>query len=104
MNITQKNKIIAEFMGISHQKMAMNFNSNWSLLMDAVDKIYKTSFFVLIKISPNKTSISVFDIEGQNHFATCPKVNTLECKMIDATYKAVFNFIEWYNQQKTKSC
>lgn len=103
MNTTENNKIIAEFLGISHQKMAMNFNSNWNLLMEVVEKIKQKYCFANINISTGETSISIFDINGENHFTTCPKNNYEGATMLSVTYKAVVNFIEWSNEQILKS-
>ena len=91
MTTTEKNKLLAEFLGVQHQKMAMNFNSNWNLLMEVVEKIEMLGFIFSIKknwakITKDKIAIVVRWEEDKNK--------------IEAVYNASLEFIKWYNQNK----
>ena len=90
MTTTEKNKLLAEFLGVQHQKMAMNFNSNWNLLMEVVEKIEMLGFIFSIKknwakITKDKTVIVVRWEEDKNK--------------IEAVYNASLEFIKWYNEK-----
>ncbi len=91
MRTTEKNKLLAEFLGVQHQKMAMNFNSNWNLLMEVVEKIESLGFFFEIKSNwvriTKKREIIVIRWEQDKN-------------KIEATYNACVEFIQWYNQNK----
>jgi hypothetical protein len=99
MNEQENNKLIAEFMGGALESVAVNFkepvqgvflhhqsqlqyHTSWDWLMPVVEKIKNNSYedFTLeaIKVSP---------------------AYTLHACDIEATYKAVLEFINWYNQQ-----
>jgi hypothetical protein len=127
--INTQNAIIAEFMGLrpkcemdgvySYSDMPFysikendidkviqgiakysKYNSNWDWLMGVIEKIKIVQPLANITISTNETSISVFDIEGKNHFTTCVKNNYEEATMLSITYKAIIHFINWHNEQK----
>ena len=91
MNTIENNKIIAQFLEISHQKIAMNFHSNWNILMDVVEKIESLGFFFEIKRNwvriTKKREIIVIRWEQDKY-------------KIEATYNACVEFIKWYNQNK----
>ena len=91
MTTTENNKIIAQFLEISHQKIAMNFHSNWNILMDVVEKIESLGFFFEIKSNwvriTKKREIIVIRWEQDKN-------------KIEATYNACVEFIKWYNQNK----
>ena len=91
MTTTENNKIIAQFLEISHQKIAMNFHSNWNILMDVVEKIESLGFFFEIKRNwvriTKKREIIVIRWEQDKY-------------KIEATYNACVEFIKWYNQNK----
>ena len=91
MTTIENNKIIAQFLEISHQKIAMNFHSNWNILMDVVEKIESLGFFFEIKSNwvriTKKREIIVIRWEQDKN-------------KIEATYNACVEFIKWYNQNK----
>lgn len=91
MTTIENNKIIAQFLEISHQKIAMNFHSNWNILMDVVEKIESLGFFFEIKRNwvriTKKREIIVIRWEQDKN-------------KIEATYNACVEFIKWYNQNK----
>jgi len=107
MNTTEKNKLIAEFMGyaISEQTEGfaqrdkypknpfeeISFNSSWDWLMPVVEKIHSdTDCFVTIYYKEctihNMYSNKMKDIRSE-------KENTLQ-----SIYEAVVQFVKWYNE------
>ena len=115
MNTTENNKIIAEFMGWKmnspstfpiqlHQEeetqgnWKLLFHSDWNWLMEVILKINQFDnqrFSVLIssmdcKINDNLKNKIVSDSFG--------RFNPDELK--ESIYKAVVEFIKWYNNQK----
>lgn len=89
MDTIENNKIIAQFLEISHQKRAMNFHSNWNLLMEVVEKIEMLGFIFSIKknwakITKDKIVIVVRWEEDKTK--------------IEAVYNASLEFIKWYNE------
>jgi len=112
MNTTENNKLIAEFMGIEFEKGKyshesseyyfvadeLEYDFNWNWLMPVVEKIAKDYHKTEI-VSDEETDhcrITVYNEEGErdNEIFECG-LSTLE-----ATYKAVVEFIKWYNQNK----
>jgi hypothetical protein len=70
----------------------LRFFENWNLLMLVVDKIYKIDRYDLV-IRKNHCYIN--DTETTEMVAGAIEDTTLE-----AVYKAVLQFIKWYNDQK----
>lgn len=120
MNTLENNKLIAEFMGAKFKENEfyfpaivfkngknyfenheLKFHSDWNWLMEVIENIKKNCCFSNINISTGETSISIFDINEKNHFTTCPKNNYEGATMLSVTYRAVVNFIEWYNEQNS---
>lgn len=108
------NELIAEFMGMKHQIQVgpfggeylyvknpvtkefeiPKFEISWDWLMPVVEKINKTSYGA---VHLNRSEIFL-------HRYTRKKREELldfrhDGSMIEATYKAVVEFIKWYNQQ-----
>ena len=120
-----ENELIAEFMGFKPYKEAwggsgsfartyningdilygneMKYNSSWDWLMPVVEKIKKEHYFRFDIDSPGSvtkqqhTSVSIF----QNWVGGgCTEVCEIEGEDMKSTiYKAVVEFIHWYNQQ-----
>lgn len=101
------NKLIAEFLGWDinspstfptylHQEeetqghWELKFNTDWNWIMEAVDKIerdYKISVLISWQHCVIESVNSDFRIEKDSD------------TKIKATYKAVIEFIKWYNEQ-----
>ena len=88
MTTIEKNKLLAEFLGVQHQKMAMNFNSNWNLLMEVVEKIETHGFTFDIK-----KNWSCITRKGEKIIIRWEEDNN----KIEAVYNACLQFIQWYN-------
>lgn len=121
MDNTEKNKIIAEFMGAYISKKGkeaydldtkfpngsdrllpenMLYTSDWNWLMEVVEKTKAVGYLVHFDLQFIGCEISVIDIDGNVVFSTHPKNNTQEKQLINCVYDAVLNFINWYNSQK----
>lgn len=114
MNTTEKNKLIALFMGYidngcSEEGFLINpntnydeeidelkFHSDWNYLMQVVEKIESLNFVVQVHLS------SCF-IKEQEHFINGKGIwrgKSHAKTKIEAVYNACVTFIEWYNKQK----
>lgn len=123
-NIEENNKLIAEFMGYIdngdpeylihpetnydhsiNDKEWFLYNTSWDWLMPVVEKI--EPLVLNVSISKNGTNIMRFFENGNLPLdnpsfiitlneAGIKNVNT----KIEATYKAVVEFIKWYNENK----
>lgn len=103
--IDQMNSTIARFMGITpvpagtkrlgdikppHESIVfLNYHEKWELLMPVVEKIETIG-----------NTIRIYT----GHTTICTKEGLPVCQMVDeskinATHKAVYQFITWYNQQ-----
>ena len=98
------NKLIAEFMGATEVKKdtykfpnrtglplqigTINYHSDWNWLMEVLDKI--EGLGVVVEIRENVCYISPFP----NNY-----ISELEQTKLQATYKAVVEFIKWYNNE-----
>ena len=99
--ILKGNKLIAEFEGrineLCHDNNTSspyNYEKSWDWLMPVVERIdSRTPYDPRVTIEHNWCSIKVpdgrFDIE------------IIGSSRIEATYKAVVEFIKWYNKNKT---
>jgi hypothetical protein len=111
MNTTEGNKLIAEFMGfgnvskdefiyaviLSGKAMGyktpkdMLFHTSWDWLMPVVEQVdFDSAHFV--------------EIQGRSCTIKNANLEWVHCSQgvsrIDATYKAVINFIKWHNEQQ----
>jgi hypothetical protein len=123
MNYTESNKMIAEFMGAKPRKPSswgqyyefydneglihrevrddsMKYHTSWNWLMPVVAKIEELDTFPCVVISGYHTEISFM----VNHNWPDDKDVVASCghpeakSRIDGTYKAVVQFIQWFNQ------
>ena len=116
MNTLEGNKLIAEFMGwnLGHPdksetrwqnewfdrqgfktttKGYLHFDTSWDWLMPVVEEILRMNSGILnIKMMSNACRIYADD----NSFNHLEEQNST----IEATYKAVLQFIQWYNENK----
>jgi len=121
MTTTEKNKLIAEFMGFNtfnsqldykiydipqHKRdvvaeqnggtlfaeMDLKFHSDWNWLMEVVETIESLGFRVIIE----DANCTIENLPYSNTGKT-----TFEVIKIDAVYNACVKFIKWYNKNKT---
>lgn len=124
MSTEEKNVLIAEFMGatidedgnvnfiepadgiglVGIGKHAMRYDNSWDWLMPVVEKIQSID----ITPPPNYTGYKI-EIVVQGYVKITgfpmPPISTnvsIEGSLINAVYKAVVQFIQWYNQNKNK--
>ena len=120
-NIIENNKLIAEFLGGIKQPFELpqfgyinsmgdwkdtffdnqlKFHSNWSWLMEVVEKIESLNFVVQIHLN------SCF-IKESEHFINNKAIwrgkNHAKTK-IEAVYNACIEFIKWYNSHLCANC
>lgn len=72
---------------------ALQYDSSWDWLMPVVERVEKTNM------------ISIWsrccDVSAEGRIMTYPPMNqTVGGTKIEATYKAVVEFLEWYNSQE----
>lgn len=104
-NITENNKLIAEFMAGEKDKqvyikhlnawydncMGYKYNTDWNWLMEVVEKIESLGFEFTIKRSWAKITR-----KNENIVARWEDDKT----KIESVYNACLEFIKWYNEQK----
>ena len=107
MTTTENNKIIAQFLEISHQKIAMNFHSNWNILMDVVEKIESLGYRTLTEnecFMITKSKLSSFDVRSKDDYNTIfsdnYEINHYGGSKKENVYNACVEFIKWYNENK----
>ena len=115
----ENNKLIAEFMGRCGKEYPdmywvniedttwttidnMKFHKSWDWLMPVVEKIALMQW-TWVQIIPDV--LGKFPAKSSCYIETGVsrvdfKVSTEESTLIDATYKAVVEFIKWYNENK----
>lgn len=115
-DIIENNKLIAEFdgklvvfdngeykeYGNDIHNQSLYYHSSWNWLMPVIEKIeedvndLQNIYFVEIFKSPSNNNhvCRVYD-KSNKLYANCYGLTKLE-----ATYKAVVEFIKWYNQNK----
>ena len=126
MNILENNKLIAEFMrmkkidgfttslsgmqvsasGYEHDGEFvlledLQFHSSWDWLMPVVDKIHNTGVVTDICFGYD---MGYFTIEAETEQETRMfEGHQNHGKPIDCVYKAVIEFMQWYNEQPSNS-
>jgi len=124
MNIVENNKLIAEFMSIPVinetsgiitpmykavglggwcREDELKYNLRWDWLMPVVEKMITMYDSQCLFEHPRYTNI---DDKWKFHFEA---LSDCKCRadgkgetMLEATYKAVIEFIKWYNKNKKK--
>jgi hypothetical protein len=114
-NITENNKLIAEFMGFklqqdpterwfgnyfaipndawSNRLELLHFDTDWNWLMEVVEKIENYNEYTNVLFTPQGCEINCYI---ENGFLFSNDCNT----KIEAVYNACIEFIKWYNKQK----
>jgi len=116
MSVEENNRAIAKFMGVKHYPWGyrhenkpektyrsddeLKYDSSWSCLMPVVEKIAKINgCHVLLNPSELAQKTAWVTIEGKNRIGK--KLFSHHGNiLIDVTYKAVVEFIKWYNEQQ----
>lgn len=111
----ENNKLIAEFMGYSQPHpdyptttywykqgkaplTILSFDSDWNWLMEVVEKIDSLGF--VTEISGNiERSFALIGIANSNISISRVGYGVEFMNKKDATYRAVIEFITWYNEQ-----
>ena len=117
MNTTENNKLIAEFMGARFRYLSyidldqynfgktdrtwkdnkdMHYHDSWDWLMHVVEKIESLGAKVEISTSP-RNSRHYCEMRGYG-FA-----HEWDDNKINAVYKAVVEFVKWYNNIKNRN-
>ena len=119
MSIEESNKLIAEFMGRNHQNLAgfieqYEYHTSWDWLMPVVDRIeslklgdcvLKDSYMEMMTLTNAMAEVKiqhsacVIDLFGTMKVYEA-FIEVIEESKIESTYKAVVEFIQWYNKQK----
>ena len=102
--ISESNELIIEFMENSELILAITKIPDWNWLMPVVEKI------TTIKISKfNNQRIKIHIAENGNYCVITPFKNERTTLAVcygstafDATYKAIVEFIKWYNKENKK--
>jgi hypothetical protein len=121
MNTTENNKLIAEFMGLkiitdgisffdTNYKALKRYDTDWNWLMEVVEKISRIpnrnenglyAYEVCVELSPI-TGITIEDMYRRNFGGEegYEKQVFYKDDFLTNTYKAVVEFIKWFNQNK----
>lgn len=108
--IEQMNEAIAKFIGDHREKqweagMPLKYHTSWDWLMPVVEKIEtleKGRFSVAI--DRNYTTISDDTRKPhQREIVWIHKLPNNENNRLSRTYQAVYQFIQWYNNQTTSN-
>jgi hypothetical protein len=102
-NITENNKLMAEFMGLTiitdgisffdiNYKPLKNYHSDWNWLMEVVDKIESMDFVLNIR----QGHVSIVNNSGKTPFYTGSDI--VEESKIESVYNTCVEFIKWYNK------
>ena len=110
-NITENNRLIAEFMGYNEEIVndevyftlpdmleslsdeELHYHSDWNWLMEVVEKIENYNEYTNVLFTPQGCEINCYI---ENGFLFSNDCNT----KIEAVYNACIEFIKWYNKQK----
>ncbi len=119
--IIEQNKLIAEFLGYEkndqhwrafpdnsaykindrwYPNWNLQYHSSWDWLMSAVEKIRVTNHkgeYCSVQIGMTDSESNICTIR-----ATLKTIQVFDNNLMDATYKAVIGFIQWYNEIKNK--
>lgn len=124
MTIVESNKLIASFMdnplvydGVGDRDKLSSYidkkfnvhyyNSSWDWLMPVVDKIETIQLpspaVVKVRVEIGRNSCVIF--KGEFHddmdgFISCVDYDDSGQTKLEATYKCVVDFIQWYNKNK----
>lgn len=111
-NTTEDNKLIAEFMeypdlGTKGNFSYLKYHSSWNWLMPVVEKIRnvesydRDKFSTSVVIDADKTSIKSGCYGNKSHSNQYfNKIFGGRYNSREHTYKAVVEFIKWYNENK----
>jgi hypothetical protein len=83
--------------GKTYDLFGLKYHSSWDWIMKVVEKIEKIDRRITVHIGLKSTLITMYDKKGDCLYSrSCIDENS----KITATYKAVVEFIIWYNQQE----
>tara|TARA_R110000751_G_scaffold39007_1_gene93060 strand:- start:372 stop:671 length:300 start_codon:yes stop_codon:yes gene_type:complete len=99
--MTNENKLIADFMGIGHLYPGntpidkLQYHTSWEWLMPVVEKIEEAGYYVLIGLQQDSLITAVYQNNSDKFIC-----EGWGAKKKIGTYKAVVEFIKWYNENK----
>jgi len=103
INVNEGNTLIAKFMDCDCDVENLKYHSSWGYLMPVVEKINTHKFFYndnAFTVRIDKRDVVIFcnimRIKEIVHISWMSGKDT----MLSMTYKAVINFIKWYNERK----
>lgn len=91
--IVKGNKLIRVWMGHDHDSIKRSYDKDWNELMPVVEKI--GTKIIKYNLTPNNV---IFRVEEDDSYDIVIKNNG---NLIEAAWKAVVQFIQWYNENKT---
>lgn len=116
MDTIEQNKLIAEFMGAKMRKNGyfydgitfstgwntcrpenMKYHDSWDWLMPVVEKIHGLGWLPTLTFGGRYRSYSRAVFHNPNNRELFDREAET---MIEATYKAIVQFIQWYNENK----
>ena len=119
MTTEEGNKLIAVFMGIeilndwddpdainkisatSMLPKQIKYHSSWSWIMPVVEKIEGKEIDLNVSVVVKNERCKIYRHKDSDYEQAITPLVIGENK-IDAVYKSVIQFIQWYNEQKTK--
>lgn len=108
IQILEGNKLIAQFMGkddehrflFDHLNTKALYHISWDWIMPVIEKIKELKHPVYIYESHIQNTVEIFRLNDSSSYII-RKSSTKE-KPIDLVWSAVVEFIEWYNENKSK--